>query len=222
MSRSQFACCPISQQTFLEEIFNSITHGIGLLLSVVGLPVIIVLASLYGDVWHIVSCSIYGATLVMLYAASTCYHACRKFHRKQIGQIFDHIGIYLLIAGSYTPFTLVTLRGAWGWSMFGVIWGLAFTGLVMSFALKKFEVLETVIYLIMGWISMIAVIPLLKNLHIAGFALLAAGGIMYSLGTIFYLWKKLPFNHTIWHLFVLAGSICHYCAISFYVIPILY
>ncbi len=214
------AVCPISGQSGKEEILNSVTHGIGVLLSIVGLVFVVVLSSIYGNVWHIVSCSVYGSTMVLLYSASTWYHGCRGGKLKGVLQVLDHICISLFIAGSYTPFALVSLHGTWGWSLFGVIWGMALVELVLElFFAGKSDLLSTIIYLAMGWVSVIAIVPLVKSLSLGGSVLFISGGIAYSLGTIFYLWEKLPFNHSIWHLFVLAGSICHYCTILFYVVP---
>ncbi|MBT3394566.1 MAG: hemolysin III family protein [Waddliaceae bacterium] len=208
-------------QSLVEELFNSLTHGFGLILSVIGLPLLITIASLYGTAMHIVSCSIYATTLVILYASSTCYHHSRSPRRKRFFHIMDHISIYLLIAGSYTPFALVTLRGPWGWSLFGVVWGIALTGTIIKiFFTGRFDLLSTLLYLAMGWIVVIAVVPLVRNLAPSGLAYLIAGGLAYSLGVIFYLWEKLPFSHAVWHLFVLAGSVFHYYAIMFYVVPL--
>jgi hemolysin III len=203
-----------------EEIANSITHGMGLCLSIVGLVILVVLASIHGDAWRVVSFSIYGSSLIILYAASTFYHSFRSERMKHLFKIIDHSAIFLLIAGTYTPFTLIPLRGAWGWSLFGAIWGLALAGIGFKlFFVNRFKVLSTIIYLIMGWIVLIAIQPLVKNIPAGGLGWLATGGILYSLGVIFYLWKKLPFNHAIWHFFVMGGSTCHFFAIYFYILP---
>lgn len=206
----------------IEEIANSATHGIGFLLSIAGLIVLVVLAKIHGDAWRIVSFSIYGGSLIILYAASTLYHSF-SFSSGRINYIFkiiDHSAIYLLIAGSYTPFVLVSLRGAWGWTFFGTIWGLALAGIMFKMVfVKRFLILSTASYLIMGWLALIATPPIIKNIPFRGIGWLVAGGIFYSVGVIFHFWDKLPFHHAIWHLFVLGGSICHYFAILFYVLP---
>ncbi len=203
-----------------EETINALTHGVGALLSLAGLAVLVVLASRRGNAWHIVSCSIYGVTLVLLFSSSTLYHSCRSPRAKHICRIVDHASIYLLIAGTYTPFVLVTLRGSWGWSLFGVVWGLALAGIVFQlFLVDRFRVLQVLIYLLMGWLVVIAFNPLLNKMPRPGMRWLVAGGLSYTLGVIFYMWKKLPFHHAIWHLFVLAGGMCHYFAVLFYVLP---
>jgi hemolysin III len=200
------------------ERFNAYTHLVGALLALAGAVVLIVLGAMKQDVWKIVSFAIYGASLVILYSASTLYHSTRgrlkAFFRK-----LDHTAIYLLIAGSYTPFTLVTLRGPWGWWLFGVIWGLALLGILQEFWLgKRTRVLSLVIYVLMGWIALVAVMPLVDTLSLAGFAWLAAGGLAYTAGIVFYVYdERFTHWHGIWHLFVIAGSALHYCAILFYV-----
>jgi hemolysin III len=203
-----------------EETINAVTHGLGALLGLGGMAVLVVMASLHGDVWHIVSCSIYGFTLVLLFSSSTVYHSCRGERAKHICRIVDHASIYLLIAGTYTPFLLVNLRGRWGWSLFGVIWGLALAGIVFQvYFVHRFRVVQTLIYLAMGWLVVIAIKPLLTRVPRPGLMWLLLGGLFYTVGAIFYLWKKLPYHHAVWHLFVLGGSICHYFAILFYVVP---
>ncbi|NMC96529.1 MAG: hemolysin III family protein [Deltaproteobacteria bacterium] len=204
----------------MEEIFNSLTHGIGILISLAGMVLMIVFASRYGNVNHIVSCTIFGLTLVMLYTASTLYHSFRKPTLKHVFKICDHSCIYLLIAGTYTPFLMVTLKGMLGWSLFAVVWTLTAAGILFKiFFVYRFNILSTIAYILMGWIIIFAVKPLLHSLPEGGIAFLVAGGLAYTLGTIFYAWKKLPFNHAIWHLFVLGGSICHFLAVILYVIP---
>ncbi len=203
-----------------EEKINALTHGLGAGLGALGLAVLVVKAALNGDAWHIVSCSIYGATLVLLFTSSTLYHSFCDERVKHAFRIVDHASIYLLIAGTYTPFLLVNLRGGWGWSLFGVVWGLALAGIVFQiFFVDRFRLAQTLIYLAMGWLVVIAVKPLLANVPRPGLLWLLAGGLSYSVGAVFYLWKKLPYHHAVWHLFVLAGSVCHYFAILFYVIP---
>ena len=203
-----------------EELANAITHGAGALLSIAGLVLMVVSASLYGNAWHIVSVSIFGVCLVLLYTASTLYHSFRPGRAKHVFKIMDHAAIYLLIAGTYTPFTLTLLRGSWGWSLFGIIWGLCAAGIVFKvFFIKRFNVLSTILYLLMGWLIVIAGKPLVENVPAEGLYWLLAGGVAYSLGTVFYLWEKLPFHHAVWHLFVLGGSVCHFFDVFLYVLP---
>ncbi|MEZ4745508.1 MAG: hemolysin III family protein [Calditrichia bacterium] len=203
-----------------EEIANSITHGIGAGLSVAGLTLLVAFASIYGDVWRVVSFSIYGSTLILLYLASTLYHSFQNPRVKRVFKIIDHAAIYLLIAGTYTPILLVNMRGAWGWTLFVVIWGLTLAGIVLKiFFINRFKRLSTVIYVLMGWLCIVAIKEMIATIPPGGLAWLIAGGITYTLGVIFYVWHKLPYNHAIWHLFVLGGSICHFFAILFYVLP---
>lgn len=201
------------------EKLNAWTHLVGAVLALIGAVVLIVLAARTGDPWKIVSVSIYGATLVLLYSFSTLYHSFRG-RAKEIFQKLDHLSIYLLIAGSYTPFCLVTLRGPWGWSLLAVVWGLAVVGSLQEFWLKsEARVLSVVIYVVMGWAVLAALPPLLRALGTAGFVWLAAGGAAYTLGIIFYaLDSRLRHAHGIWHLFVLAGSAAQYVAIVLHVL----
>ncbi len=203
---------------YYGERLNGGTHLIGAMLAATGAAVLVVLAARQGDPWKIVSFSIYGAMLLALYALSTLYHSTRG-RAKEVFRKLDHCSIYLLIAGTYTPFTLVTLRGAWGWSLFGVIWGLAAFGIAQEAWLAKGQrILSVAIYVLMGWLSVIAIKPLVTALTPAGFAWLAAGGLLYTGGIIFYaLDEKLRHGHGIWHLFVLTGSTSHYFAILLYV-----
>ena len=200
------------------ERLNTITHLIGAALALAGMVVLVVHASLRGDPWKIVSFSIYGATLLMLYAFSTIYHGVSG-RTKAIFQKFDHAAIYLLIAGTYTPFTLVTLRGAWGWSLFGIIWGLAIVGIAQDILLKeKRRILSVVIYLLMGWLVIVAIRPLARALPNAGMAWMVAGGLFYTVGVVFYaLGNRVSYAHGIFHFFVLAGSLSHYLTIFLYV-----
>jgi hemolysin III len=203
-----------------EEVAHAITHGVGLLLSIAALVVLVVFASQRGDAWLITACSIYGATLVALYASSTCYHALPVSRAKSLFRTFDHAAIYLLIAGTYTPFTLVNLRGGWGWTLFGLVWGLALLGILLeAVAPQRVRVLSVVLYLGLGWLAAIAVKPLLTSVASGGLVLLLAGGLAYSGGVVFYAWRRLPYHHAVWHVFVMAGSICHFFAVLFYVIP---
>jgi len=210
----------VREYTFGEELANSITHGIGALLSVAGLVVLVILAVMHGTVWHVVSCSIYGASLIALYSASTLYHSFPQPHIKRILRIFDHASIYFLIAGTYTPFMLVNLRGPWGWTLFGLIWGLALCGVIFKiFFTGRFPKLSTVIYVLMGWLAVIAVKPMIELIPLGGLLLIAAGGIAYTSGVIFYVMHRMVYHHAVWHLFVLAGSALHFFAVLFYVIP---
>jgi len=209
------------QRIKIEELANSLTHGTGALLSAAGFGVLVFLACRHGSMLHIVSCSIFGATLVLLYTASTLYHSVRSPRLKHIFKIVDHSCIYLLIAGTYTPFTLVTLQGSWGWTLFGLIWVLAAAGIAFQiFFVYRFKILATVAYVLMGWLAVFAVKPLIDALPAGGFAWILAGGIVYTVGALFYLIKSLPYNHAIWHLFVLGGSTCHYVAVLLYVVPV--
>jgi len=197
-----------------EEIANSITHGIGAVLSVVGLTALVMLAAIYGDAWRVVSFSIYGVTLIILYLISTLYHSFPQPRVKRIFRILDHAAIYLLIAGTYTPFMLVSIRGALGWTLLAIVWGLAVVGVIWKlFFMGRFRYVATIAYLFMGWIAVVAVKPMMTNLSTAGISLVVAGGVLYSLGVLFYVWRRLPYNHAIWHLFVLAASICHFFAV---------
>ena len=204
----------------LEEITNSVTHGVAAALSIAGLTVLVVLASLKGDPWRIVAFSIYGATLVCLYLSSTLYHGISVPEVKRFFRRLDHAAIFLLIAGTYTPFVLVLFRGGWGWALFGFVWGMAAFGIALKVAfLGRFEALSIVLYLGMGWAGVVVIKPVLGTLSLPGLALVASGGVLYSLGVIFYLWDRLPFNHAIWHLFVVAASTCHFFAMVFFVLP---
>ncbi len=197
-----------------EELYNSITHGLGALLSVAGLVVLVVLSALQGDPWRVVAVSIYGATLVLLYMASMLYHGVRRLRLKYLFEILDHIGIYLLIAGTYTPFMLISLRGTLGWTLLGIIWTLALLGIALKpFLVHRLRRLSPVIYLAMGWMVVVAIPEMLTHIPDIGLIMLAGGGLSYSVGVLFYIWKKLPYHHTVWHIFVLVGSTCHYFAV---------
>jgi len=203
-----------------EEIANSITHGFGAGMSIAALVILVVSAARLGDAWRVVSFSIYGASLIMLYLISTLYHALYHRGAKHVFKILDHASIYLLIAGTYTPFTLVSLRGGWGWTLFGIIWSLAITGIVFKAVfIGRMKKLSLVIYIVMGWLILIAMRPLLANVALGGIIWLALGGLLYTVGVIFYRLKSVKYMHAIWHLFVLAGSVCHFFAILLYVAP---
>lgn len=214
MIKPKFLTSPV------EEIANTITHGFGLILSVVGFVFLVVMASIKGDVWHITSSIVYGLSLIVLYGASTFYHGATEPKLKRTLQIVDHCCIYLLIAGTYTPFTLVVLRGTFGQSLFVFVWFFALAGIFLKvFFGKRFMVASVLSYLLMGWIGIVAVQPLFAALGFIPIVLVVAGGIAYTLGVIFFAWERLPHHHAIWHVFVLAGSICHFLAIAIYVIP---
>ncbi len=209
-----------TRYTLGEEIAHAVTHGIGVLLSIAGLAVLVAFAARYGDAWHVVSSSIYGATLILLYSASTLYHSIPSPAAKQIFRHLDHAAIFLLIAGTYTPFALVSLRGPWGWSLFGVIWGLAIAGVIAETATRmRYPKLSLILYITMGWLVVIAAGPMIDAVETGGLVLLVLGGLAYTLGAIFYAWERLAYNHAIWHLFVLAGSVFHFFSILYYVVP---
>jgi hemolysin III len=204
----------------VEELANTITHGFGLLLSIIGFVVLVAMAAFRGSPWLIVSCAVYGISLVVLYAASTFYHSTTSAELKRKLQILDHCCIYLLIAGSYTPFGLVILRGSLGWSLLVLIWTFALFGTLTKVVLRnRFPVISVVSYLVMGWIGAFAIQPLFAALGIVPIVLAIAGGLAYTFGVIFFAWHSLPHNHAIFHVFVLAGSILHYLAVIIYVVP---
>lgn len=207
--------------TIAEEIFNALTHGVGAIFAVAALTLLIVFASLYGNAWHIVSVTIYGTTLVLLYLASTLYHSFTNEKLKNIFKLLDHSAIFLLIAGTYTPFMLVTIRGVLGWVLLSVVWVFAILGIILKiFFVGRFKIISTVLYLLMGWLIVVAMKPLIAALPVAGLRLLIAGGILYTLGSVFYIRKSKAFNHGVWHLFVLGGSVCHFLSVLLYVLPI--
>ncbi|MDN3504596.1 MAG: hemolysin III family protein [Rhabdochlamydiaceae bacterium] len=206
--------CPVSNQTRLEEVANVITHGIGFALSIAGFIALVVVSFWNFRPLLFAGSIVYGISLMLLYCMSTLYHFVRSPKVKRVMRILDHSSIYLLIAGTYTPYAFGALKGVWGWSVFSVIWTLAISGVIIkSFRLKKKSMLSTIFYLAMGWLCMFAIVPLFKNLSTAQFAWLLGGGAFYSIGTIFFSLDRMPFSHAIWHLFVLGGSICHYASI---------
>jgi hemolysin III len=212
------ACGPL--YSVGEEIAHALTHGLGLVLSLGGLVILVVAASLRGDARHVVGCAVFGATLVLLYAASTLYHASRSRRAKRVLQRLDHAAIFLLIAGTYTPFTLVSLRGGWGWLIFALVWGLAAMGIALEAAIPhRTRRLSVALYLATGWLVLIAVEPLVHAVHPKGLLLLLLGGAAYTLGVVFYAWRRLPYHHAVWHVFVMAGSACHFSCVLGYVIP---
>lgn len=210
----------IKPYSLIEEIWSSIIHGIGIGFGIAGLSILVVLSSIYGDVWSVVSSAIFGATMIVLYTASTLYHAIPFENAKKILKKFDHISIYYLIAGTYTPFLIVTMRGTTGWIMFGIVWGLALLGTILKLCTSGSgtKVWSVGLYLIMGWIVLFASKELFSKLPNIGIFFLILGGLFYTLGVLFYVWKSKKYTHAIWHFFVLLGTIMHFFAILFGVV----
>lgn len=209
----------VNEFSIVEEIWHAITHGVGLALSIAGLAILTAYAALQGSALVITSSAIYGATLIIMYGSSTLYHAITHIRIKKIFQQFDHAAIYFLIAGTYTPVTLITLGGRLGWSLFGIVWATAIFGVYLKFAYpNRFEKLSLALYLILGWLIIVAAEPILESMESGGLWLMLVGGLSYTIGIIFYVWDNLHFNHTIWHIFVLGGSILHYFMVLLYVI----
>ncbi len=199
-----------------EEIANAILHGIGLGLAIAALVILVILANLSASTKYTISYSIYGSTLIILYLSSTLYHSFKATKAKKIFKIFDHSAIYLLIAGTYTPITIIVLEGKLGWGIFIAVWSIAIIGIILKiFLIGKFKLLSTLLYIAMGWLVIIAIRPLLQNMNRRSIIFLLSGGLLYTTGTIFYLWKNLKYSHAVWHLFVLAGSICHFFTMLF-------
>ena len=207
-----------ARYTVGEEIANSLTHAVGLVLSVAGLYALVYLGVMRHEALQVASAGVYGATLVALYAASTLYHAFRKPEIKRILRVLDHCAIYLLIAGTYTPFVLVGIGGGWGWTLFGIVWSMAVVGIVVKvFFTGRFAVLSTAAYVGMGWLGVVALKPMIESLTVGALVWLVLGGVLYTAGTIFY-HRRVRYSHALWHLFVLAGSVCHFVAIGVYVL----
>lgn len=203
-----------------EELAHGISHAIGAGFAVIGLVILLLTATRYGNVYHIVSAAVYGSSLILLYLASTLYHLVATPGVKKFFQQLDHSMIYILIAGTYTPLTLVTLRGGWGWTLFGLVWSMGLAGLALELVIKqRIQWLSLVLYLSMGWLVIIAVKPLVSAMPAGGLFLLLLGGLFYTFGTIFYIWKTLAYHHAIWHIFVMAGSTAHFFTILLYVMP---
>jgi hemolysin III len=206
--------------TIEDEFANSVTHGIGLLLAIGGFCSLVVLTSYGGDLSHIIGCMVYGVSLVVLYGASTLYHFVRQPRLKKLLQTVDHVAIYFFIAGTYTPFTLVNLHGFWSWMLFGLVWGLGMMGIIAKITWgDRWGWLSVVAYLGLGWCCLIAAKPLLESVPMGAVLWLVAGGLAYSTGVIFFAFDYIRYFHAIWHVFVIAGSICHFCAVIFYVVP---
>lgn len=200
-----------------EEIANSITHGIGAILSVAALVLLIIFSSIHGNAWHIISFTIFGVTMFFLYISSTLVHALREGKAKDLFEIFDHSAIYFFIAGTYTPYLFIIVKGWQGWTIFGIVWGLAILGTVFKcFFVKKYLYTSTFLYLLMGWSIITVWKPIIQNLSLAGVMLLVAGGVIYTVGSIFYMWRGFKYHHAIWHVFVMAGSACHFFGILLY------
>ncbi len=205
----------------MEERINAITHGIGVLFSLAGLVLLVVSSYMYGTAWHLVSFSIYGVSLFLLYLASTLYHSFQNEKLKYVFKICDHSAIYLLIAGTYTPFSLVLLHGLIGWVILGIVWGLAVIGTVLKiFFVTRLRVVSTICYLLMGWLIVVVIKPIAAALPLEGLFWLVGGGVLYTAGSFFYLNKRIPYHHAVWHLFVMAGSAAHFITVFFYVLPI--
>lgn len=204
-----------------EEIVNAISHGIATLLSIAGLVIAIVISAIYGNAYSVVSSCVYGVCLIILFLMSTMYHSLTNPKAKKVFKVLDHCSIFLLIAGTYTPFVLVALNGAIGWTMFGIIWGLAIFAIVFnSISVEKFKKINIICCLFMGWLALFTIKPLIENVSLNGIILLVLGGLAYSLGVIFYKMKKIKFMHAVWHIFVMLGSIMHFFSIIKYVLPI--
>jgi len=202
-----------------EEIASSVIHAIGIVLSIAGLVVLVELATLRGDGWDIGASIVYGSSLIVLFTASTLYHGIPNARAKEVLRLIDHSAIFLLIAGSYTPYTLISLRGPWGYTLFAIVWTLALIGITMEFLAVRRRSIRIGLYLGMGWIGLVAFNPLIDSLSSAGLSLLVASGLCYTLGIPFYLWKRLPYNHALWHVFVLVGSALQFFTVLLYVLP---
>ena len=205
--------------SFREEVANAVTHGTGVLLSVAGLTAMVLLAAWTGDAWKVWSVVVFGVSMTLLYLCSTLYHAIPPGSVKKFFRKLDHSAIYLLIAGTYTPFLLVSLRGAWGWSLFGVIWGMAVVGCAFkAFFVGKWDKVSTAMYLLMGWTALVAIKPVIEAVPTGGIILMALGGLAYTVGVFFYIYDRIPYNHAIWHGFVMAGTAFHFFGVLFYVV----
>jgi hemolysin III len=209
-----------ARYTFGEELANSLTHGLGVVLSVIGVGALLDAPALAGSTSAIAACAVYGATLIALYTTSTLYHCATRTETKRVLRTLDHFAIFLLIAGTYTPFVLIALRGTWGWTLFGIIWTLAAVGVAVELSgLRRFRGLMVALYIAMGWVGLIAIKPLVAALPATGLWLLFGGGVSYTFGVLFYRWRSLRYHHAVWHLFVLGGSVLQYLAIFYYVLP---
>ncbi len=204
-----------------EEIANAITHGIGAILSIAALVLLVVYSSIYGTAWHVVSFTIFGITMFLLYFSSTMVHSLPQGKAKDLFEIFDHSAIYFFIAGSYTPFTFLVIQGVLGWTLFGIVWGLAIGGTVFkSFFVKKYVFTSTLLYVMMGWLVVIGWDRITLNLPTNAIYLFVAGGVLYTFGAIFYVWRGFKYHHAIWHLFVVAGTTAHFFCVFLYLLPL--
>jgi hemolysin III len=202
-----------------EEIAHAVSHGIGIILSIIALTVLVAVSFRDGGVRHVVGSAVFGTTLILLYVTSTLYHSVTHPRLKPVLRMLDHTAIYLLIAGTYTPFTLVTLHGPWGWGILTANWILAIAGIAHAWSpWRRHRAVAHVLYVLMGWLILIAAVPLSRSLQVGGLVLLVAGGVVYTSGLAFYAWKRLPYNHLVWHLFVLTGSVLHFFAVLLYVV----
>lgn len=202
-----------------EERINALTHGIGVLLSIAALVILITFATLKGNAWHVVGVSIYGSTMLIMYLSSTIVHSLPEGKAKDIFLFIDHSAIYLFIAGTYTPILLVLLRGPIGWTLFGVVWGVAILGIIFKiFFVKRFVIVSTLLYIFLGWFIIIAWKPLSNEMDLMGLIYLIIGGLLYSIGSIFYMWRGFKYHHAVWHIFVILGSAFHFFSILFYVV----
>jgi len=210
----------IKRYSQIEEKYNIISHAVGFILSIVASVFLVNRAMFYGDGWHIFSFGLFGASLIILYASSTFYHSVEKPELRIKLRVIDHASIYVLIAGTYTPFTIVTLKGTTGWVIFCISWGLALTGIILKlFFIGKYSIFSTIMYILMGWVIVFAIKPLIHNLPLKGLIWLFSGGVSYTIGAILYSFKMIKLNHAIFHIFVLIGSFCHFMSIFFYVLP---
>ena len=205
--------------THKEEVLNVLTHLVGLVLSIAALVLLIMFSSIYGNAWHIVSFTVFGSSMVILYLASTLYHAARRKTIRKKLNVFDHAAIYVLIAGTYTPYCLITLNGALGWTLFGITWGIALVGIILKiFYTGRYDRLSTISYVLMGWIAVIAAKSLYNNLQTEALVYLLLGGVSYTIGALIFAFHRIPFNHAIFHVFVLIGSTLHFISVFFYLL----
>jgi hemolysin III len=210
----------LNAHAYLEEYYNRLTHGLGIALGIIGLFFLIYWAFSVGGFWRIFSAIVYGVSLVFMYTSSTIYHSIQQPKLRYIFKIVDHASIYIFIAGSYTPLSLILLDGAFGWTIFGIIWGMALFGVLYKiFYIDRYRIFSIALYLGMGWMALFALEPIVSNLPAFGVFWLFAGGLAYTVGIVFYVWERLPFNHAIWHIFVLGGSLSHYILVLFYLLP---
>lgn len=211
----------VNQFSLGEEIANAITHGVGMVFSIAGLVFLIIFSALYGSAWHVVSFTIFGVSMVFLYTSSTLLHSLPKGKAKDVFEILDHSSIYFFIAGTYTPFLLIAVRGTLGWTLFGIVWAIAIGGTIFKvFFVKRFVIVSTILYVLMGWLIVLTWPMLTEQIASRGMSLLMIGGLFYTLGAIFYVWRFFKYHHMVWHIFVLTATILHYFTVLFYVLPI--